>query len=40
VGRKTIKRGPSNRLIEGKDFQLADEIRDTSAAPPNKMAAG
>ena len=28
MGRKTIKRGPGKRLIEGKDFQLADEIRD------------
>jgi len=27
VGRKTIKRGPGKRMIEGKDFQLADEIR-------------
>jgi hypothetical protein len=27
VGRKTIKRGPGKRHIEGKDFQLADEIR-------------
>jgi hypothetical protein len=27
VGRKTIKRGPGKRQIEGKDFVLADEIR-------------
>jgi hypothetical protein len=27
VGRKTIKRGLGKRHIEGKDFQLADEIR-------------
>lgn len=27
MGRKTIKRGLGNRHIEGKDFQLADEIR-------------
>src|SRR5882762_1108324 len=27
VGRKTIKRGPGKRHIDGKDFQLAEEIR-------------
>ena len=27
MGRKTIKRGLGKRPIEGKDFQLADEIR-------------
>lgn len=27
MGRKTIKRGASKRHIEGKDFQLVDEIR-------------
>jgi hypothetical protein len=27
VGRKTIKRGLGKRPIEGKDFQLAEEIR-------------
>src|SRR6516225_9002726 len=27
VGRKTIKRGPGKRHIDGKDFPLADEIR-------------
>jgi hypothetical protein len=27
VGRKTIKRGLGKRHIEGKDFQLAEEIR-------------
>lgn len=27
MGRKTIKRGPGKRHIEGKDFHLADEIR-------------
>ena len=27
MGRKTIKRGPGKRHIDGKDFQLADEIR-------------
>ena len=27
MGRKTIKRGPGKRQIEGKDFALADEIR-------------
>jgi len=27
VGRRSIKRGPSKRHIEGKDFHLADEIR-------------
>lgn len=27
MGRKTIKRGPGQRHIDGKDFQLADEIR-------------
>jgi hypothetical protein len=26
VGRKTIKRGPGKRHLEGKDFQLAEEI--------------
>ena len=26
VGRKTIKRGPGKRHIEGKDFHLVDEI--------------
>lgn len=27
MGRKTIKRGPGKRQIDGKDFRLADEIR-------------
>ena len=27
MGRKTIKRGPGQRQIAGKDFRLADEIR-------------
>ena len=27
MGRKTIKRGPGKRHIDGKDFHLADEIR-------------
>jgi hypothetical protein len=27
VGRKTIKRGPGKRQIDGKDFRLAEEIR-------------
>ena len=27
MGRKTIKRGPGKRQIDGKDFHLADEIR-------------
>lgn len=27
MGRKTIKRGPGKRHIDGKDLQLADEIR-------------
>ena len=27
MGRKTIKRGPGQRHIDGKDFHLADEIR-------------
>lgn len=27
MGRKIIKRGPGRRHIDGKDFQLADEIR-------------
>ena len=27
MGRKTIKRGPGKRHIDGKDFQLAEEIR-------------
>jgi hypothetical protein len=27
VGRRSIKRGPGKRHIEGKDFHLADEIR-------------
>ena len=27
MGRKTIKRGPGKRHIDGKDFRLADEIR-------------
>ena len=27
MGRKTIRRGPGKRHIDGKDFQLADEIR-------------
>ena len=26
MGRKTIKRGPGKRRIDGKDFQLAEEI--------------
>jgi hypothetical protein len=26
-GRKTIKRGPGKRLVEGKSFRLADEVR-------------
>jgi hypothetical protein len=27
VGRRSIKRGPGKRRIDGKDFHLADEIR-------------
>jgi len=27
VGRRTIKRGPGQRLVAGKDFRLADEVR-------------
>jgi hypothetical protein len=27
MGRKTIKRGPGKRQMDGKDFHLADEIR-------------
>ena len=27
MGRKTIKRGSAKRLVEGKDFQLSDEVR-------------
>jgi hypothetical protein len=27
VARKTIKRGPGKRWVEGKDFRLADEVR-------------
>jgi hypothetical protein len=27
TGRTTIKRGPSNRLVDGKSFHLADEVR-------------
>jgi hypothetical protein len=27
MGRKTIKRGPGKRQMDGKDFRLADEIR-------------
>ena len=27
MGRKTIKRGPGKRHMDGKDFHLADEIR-------------
>ena len=27
AGRTTIKRGPSNRLVDGKSFHLADEVR-------------
>ena len=27
MGRKTIKRGPGQRRVAGKDFDLADEIR-------------
>ncbi len=26
-GRKTVKRGPGNRIVEGKSFRLADEVR-------------
>jgi hypothetical protein len=26
-GRKTIKRGPDGRIVEGKSFRLADEVR-------------
>src|SRR5260370_31343106 len=26
-GRKTIKRGPGKRIVEGKSFRLADEVR-------------
>src|ERR1700745_1199365 len=26
-GRKTIKRGPGKRIVEGKNFRLADEVR-------------
>src|ERR1700726_805389 len=26
-GRKTIKRGPGGRIVEGKSFRLADEVR-------------
>ena len=26
VGRKTFKRGPGNRSLDGKDFRLSDEI--------------
>ena len=26
-GRKTIKRGPGRRIVEGKSFRLADEVR-------------
>ena len=26
-GRKTIKRGPGKRIVEGKGFRLADEVR-------------
>jgi hypothetical protein len=27
VGRRTIKRGPGQRRVAGKDFRLADEVR-------------
>jgi hypothetical protein len=27
VGRRTIKRGPGKRLVDGKSFRLADEVR-------------
>jgi hypothetical protein len=27
VGRRTIKRGPGAKLVDGKDFRLADEVR-------------
>jgi hypothetical protein len=26
-GRKTIKRGPGKRIVEGRNFRLADEVR-------------
>src|SRR6201982_4283446 len=26
-GRKTIKRGPAKRIVEGQSFRLADEVR-------------
>src|SRR5437868_14171847 len=26
-GRKTVKRGPGKRIVEGKSFRLADEVR-------------
>ena len=26
-GRKTIKRGPGERIVEGRNFRLADEVR-------------
>jgi hypothetical protein len=26
-GRKPIKRGPGQRIVEGKSFRLADEVR-------------
>lgn len=27
MGRRTIKRGPGKRLVDGKSFRLADEVR-------------
>jgi hypothetical protein len=38
VGRKTIQRGPGKRYIEGKDFRLADEIRDEIRYIQNRAA--
>lgn len=39
MGRKTIKRGPGKRQIDGKDFHLADEIRYIHTAPLSMMGA-
>ena len=27
MGRRTIKRGPGKRMVDGKSFHLADEVR-------------
>jgi len=38
-GRKTIKRGPGKRIVEGQSFRLADEVRYIQRRPPIRTAA-